>query len=85
MEKKINYLQRNFDGIKEELLKFSNQYYPEIFDDFNDSSIGNCSSSKAMVKEPHLMKGTSSSSTSFGYFALPKTLNLAFNVPGSGS
>ena len=40
MEKKINYLQRNFDGIKEELLKFSNQYYPEIFDDFNDSSIG---------------------------------------------
>ena len=40
MEKKINYLQRDFEGIKEELLKFSNQYYPEIFNDFNDSSIG---------------------------------------------
>lgn len=40
MEKGINYLQRNFDGIREELLKFSNRYYPEIFNDFNDSSIG---------------------------------------------
>lgn len=39
-QKKINYLQRDFEGIKEELLKFSNQYYPEIFNDFNDSSIG---------------------------------------------
>lgn len=40
MEKSINYLARNFDDIKEELLKFSNKYYPEIFNDFNDSSIG---------------------------------------------
>ena len=40
MEKKINYLSRDFEGIKEELLKFSNKYYPEIFNDFNDSSIG---------------------------------------------
>ena len=40
MEKKINYLNRTFDGIKDELIKFSNQYYPEVADDFNDSSIG---------------------------------------------
>ena len=40
MEKKINYLSRDFEDIKEELLKFSNKYYPEIFNDFNDSSIG---------------------------------------------
>jgi len=40
MEKKINYLSRNFEDIKEELLKFSNKYYPEIFNDFDDSSIG---------------------------------------------
>jgi len=39
-QKKINYLQRDFEGVKNELLKFSNKYYPEIFDDFNDSSIG---------------------------------------------
>lgn len=38
--KKISYAQRDFEGIREELLKFSNKYYPEIFDDFNDSSIG---------------------------------------------
>ena len=40
MEKKINYLNRTFDGIKDELIKFSNQYYPEVADDFNDSSVG---------------------------------------------
>jgi hypothetical protein len=40
MEKKINYLSRSFEDIKNELIKFSNKYYPEITDDFNDSSIG---------------------------------------------
>lgn len=40
MEKKINYLSRTFDDIKAELIKFSNQYYPELADDFDDSSIG---------------------------------------------
>ena len=40
MEKKINYLSRTFEDIKGELIKFSNIYYPEVADDFNDSSIG---------------------------------------------
>lgn len=40
MEKKINYLSRDFADIKDELIKFSNTYYPELADDFNDSSIG---------------------------------------------
>ena len=40
MEKKINYLSRTFADIKDELIKFSNQYYPEVADDFADSSIG---------------------------------------------
>lgn len=40
MEKKINYLSRTFEDIKGELIKFSNMYYPEVADDFNDSSIG---------------------------------------------
>ena len=38
-QKKINYLSRDFESIKEDLIKFSNQYYPELADDFNDSSI----------------------------------------------
>ena len=38
--KKINYLARSFDDIKDELVKFSNKYYPELADDFNDSSVG---------------------------------------------
>ena len=40
MEKKINYISRDFEGVKDELLKFSNKYYPELADDFNDSSVG---------------------------------------------
>lgn len=40
MEKKINYLSRDFESIKNELLKFSNKYYPELTDNFNDASVG---------------------------------------------
>ena len=40
MDKKINYLSRDFASIKEELIKFSNRYYPELADDFDDSSVG---------------------------------------------
>lgn len=38
--KGINYLARTFDSIKDELIKFSNEYYPEVADSFNDSSVG---------------------------------------------
>lgn len=38
--KKINYLSRDFAAIRSELLKFSQMYYPELSDDFNDSSVG---------------------------------------------
>lgn len=38
--KGINYLARDFESVKGELIKFSNQYYPELAEDFNDSSIG---------------------------------------------
>lgn len=40
MEKGINFLARNFDDYKSELIKFSNKYYPELSDSFNDSSVG---------------------------------------------
>lgn len=40
MKKSINYLARDFQSIKSELIKFSNQYYPELADDYNDSSVG---------------------------------------------
>ena len=39
-EKKINYIARDFSSIKEELLKFSQKYYPEMSDTYNDSSVG---------------------------------------------
>ena len=41
MNKKINYSKRSFEEVKEELLNFSKQYYPELADSFNDHSVGN--------------------------------------------
>lgn len=40
MPKKLNYYSRNFADFRTELINFVRQYYPEIFSDFNDSSIG---------------------------------------------
>lgn len=39
-EKKINYLARNFADTRTELFNFIQKYYPDIFSDFNDSSVG---------------------------------------------
>lgn len=39
-EKKINYLARDFNSVKKELLQFSQLYYPEMADSYNDSSVG---------------------------------------------
>jgi hypothetical protein len=40
MAKKINYSARNFSDTRQELISFVKQYYPDIFNDFNDSSVG---------------------------------------------
>lgn len=39
-DKKINYTARTYDDFKSELIKFSNMYYPELSDSFNDASVG---------------------------------------------
>jgi hypothetical protein len=40
MARKINYNSRNFAEIREELIGFIRQYYPDILSDFNDASVG---------------------------------------------
>lgn len=40
MARKINYLARNFADVRQELINFVKQYYPDIFNDFNDASVG---------------------------------------------
>ena len=40
MAKKINYSSRNFADIRTELISFVRQYYPDIFNDYNDASVG---------------------------------------------
>jgi len=40
MAKKINYYSRNFAEVRQELISFVKQYYPAIFNDFNDASVG---------------------------------------------
>lgn len=36
----INYTSRNFSDIRTELVNMVRQYYPDIFNDFNDASVG---------------------------------------------
>lgn len=36
----INYTSRNFVDIRGELINMARQYYPDIFNDFNDASVG---------------------------------------------
>ena len=38
--KKIDYNARNFADVRQQLISFIQQYYPEIFSDFNDASVG---------------------------------------------
>ena len=38
--KNISYLNRNFDDYRNALLEYASKYYPQIANDFNDSSIG---------------------------------------------
>ena len=40
MAKKISYLSRDFNSCRSDLVNFIRQYYPEIMNDFNDSSVG---------------------------------------------
>jgi len=40
MEKKISYLNRNFDDYRNSLIRFSREYYPTLTDTFNDASVG---------------------------------------------
>ena len=40
MTKKIDYNARNFAEVRDQLVGFIQQYYPEIFSDFNDASVG---------------------------------------------
>ena len=38
--KKINYFARNFTDVRTELFNYIKQYYPDLFSDFNDASVG---------------------------------------------
>lgn len=39
-EKKINYFARNFSDVRGELINYVKHFYPELYQDFNDASIG---------------------------------------------
>lgn len=40
MARKLNYNARNFSDIRTELVEFVRKYYPEVFSDYNDASVG---------------------------------------------
>jgi len=39
-EKKINYFARNFLDVRTELINYVKHFYPQLYNDFNDASIG---------------------------------------------
>ena len=40
MAQRVNYTSRNFSDIRTDLVNMVKQYYPDIFNDFNDASVG---------------------------------------------
>ena len=37
--RKISYTERDFEGLRQDLINFTKQYYPELIDNFNDASV----------------------------------------------
>lgn len=37
--RKISYTERDFEGLRQDLINFTQQYYPELIDNFNDASV----------------------------------------------
>lgn len=37
--RKISYTERDFEGIRRELINYTQQYYPELIQNFNDASV----------------------------------------------
>ena len=40
MAQYVNYTSKNFSDIRTDLVNYVKQYYPSIFNDFNDASVG---------------------------------------------
>lgn len=40
MDRKISYVNKNFNDFREALIDYTKQYYPELVDNFNDASVG---------------------------------------------
>ena len=38
--RKIKYLNKDFDSLKQRLLEFAETYYPDTYNDFNEASPG---------------------------------------------
>ena len=37
--RKISYTERDFEGLRQDLINYTRQYYPELIDNFNDASV----------------------------------------------
>ena len=37
--KKISYTERDFEGLRQDLVNYTRQYYPELIDNFNDAAV----------------------------------------------
>ena len=37
--RKISYTERDFEGLRQDLINFTQQYYPDLINNFNDASV----------------------------------------------
>ena len=39
-ENKLSYLNRNYDDYRQSIIDITRQYYPDVFENLNDASVG---------------------------------------------
>ena len=37
--RKISYTERDFEGLRQDFVNYTKQYYPELIDNFNDAAV----------------------------------------------
>lgn len=87
--KSINYNSRDFISIRQELFNFVLQYYPDIYQDLNDASIGTSliELNAAVSDSLNYNLDTKFTETQLDYAQEPKNVralakNLGLNIPG---
>ena len=88
-ESKINYTVRNYDEYRQSIIDISKKYYPDVFDNFNDASIGSwlidvmsdiCDSLNYHIDRVYQETSVTSAGERSSLLEMARTLGV--NIPG---